>query len=122
MRIELSSAKMLLEVLYKYALPWLFGLLGSCAYVLRRLENDLKSGSFSSKSPTFYSLRLVLGPLAGIAIGLLFVPSAQNAVFDTTNILDLAALSPLAVAFVAGYSVELIFSILDRIVNAFIKS
>ena len=120
-RLELSTATMFLEALSKYVLPLLFGFLGATAYVLRRLEQELKSFTFSSKSPTGYSLRLALGPLAGIAVGLLVVAGSDMTSGEVVEILSISTLGPLALAFVAGYGVELIFAFMDRFIGSYIR-
>jgi hypothetical protein len=120
--VELTTATMFLESLSKFGLPFLFGLLGACAYVLRQLESEIKKETFSSKSPIGYGLRLSLGPLAGVAVGLLMAPASQDAVMEVQEILSLKALGPLGLAFVAGFGVELIFTAMDRIVSAFTRA
>lgn len=117
--LELSAATLFLEALSNYALPLLLGLLGACAYILRRLEKELKNHTFSRKSATGYSLRLALGPLAGVAVGLLVGPWSHETVPGPAEIPSLADLSPLALAFVAGYGVELVFLLMDRIIGGF---
>jgi hypothetical protein len=66
---------------------------------LYRREND-----------TAYTLRIFLGALAGLAIGWFL---------KTQNVSGFNAISPFALPFVAGYSVDLLFTFLDKIVNAF---
>jgi hypothetical protein len=51
----------------------------------------------------------LVGVLGGLAIGWFFKPSGEG----------VGSLSPLALAFVAGYSVDLLFTAMDRIVGAF---
>jgi hypothetical protein len=50
--------------------------------------------------------RLLLGGLSGLVIGWFIDPSSVKTA------------SPFALAFVAGYSVELLFSIMDKIIAA----
>ena len=120
-RIEISSAVVFLGALSSYVLPFLYGLLGACAFVLRRMDNELRSRTFTTQSSTGYSLRLALGPLAGVATAFLVVPSAESTTSVAPEVLDLSVLSPLALAFVAGYGVELLFSFMDRIVGTFTR-
>src|ERR1700680_5228090 len=54
-----------------------------------------------------------LGVIAGLAIGWFFAPDNKS------TGAGLSALSPLALAFVAGYSVDLLFTAMDRLVAAF---
>jgi hypothetical protein len=66
---------------------------------------------YSSDSDIKYVLRIHLGALAGLAVGLFFVPE------DTTTAVLPISLSPLALAFLAGYSVEFFFSAMDRFIT-----
>jgi hypothetical protein len=94
-----------------YLLPLLYGLLGAYAFVLRTLNDDIKQMLYSSESDIKYVLRIHLGALAGLAVGLFFVPE------DTTSAYLPITLSPLALAFLAGYSVEFFFSAADRFIS-----
>ncbi len=108
--IELASANSTLSSLATYVLPLLYGLLGSLAYILRSLAREVVAVTFSEVSRTRFRLRWPLGMLAGIAIGWFFDPS---------NLPGIEALQPLALAFLAGYSVELLFTGLDKTIATF---
>jgi hypothetical protein len=110
--IILAASRLKLEILSTYLLPLLYGLLGACAFVLRSVTSEVKAEIFSRTSDVSYRLRLMLGLVAGLSIGWFLHPSDKDAGL-------LASLSPLALAFVGGYSVELLFAALDRIVSAF---
>lgn len=109
-------AKQVLSLLQTYVLPPLYGWLGAIAYVLRRLIAEIRSRTYQEDSDTSYNLRIYLGILAGLAIGWGFTSSS----LPTGDVVR--ALSPLALAFLAGYSVELLFSAMDRILEAFSTS
>ena len=66
--------------------------------------------TFTRGSEIRYSLRWPLGMLAGVTVGLFF---------DPTHFSGLAVITPLGLAFLAGYGVELLFTGLDRMVSAF---
>ncbi|WP_299499202.1 hypothetical protein [uncultured Roseobacter sp.] len=100
-----------LRLLNDFILPAIYGLLGTVAFVLRQISVGLQSQSLSLGSMLNYLIRLPLGGLAGIAVGLLLRPDEATS--------GLEALQPLALAFVAGYSVELVFAAMDRLVGAF---
>jgi hypothetical protein len=89
----------------------LYGLLGACAYVLRQLSDEIGKLTYANDARVRYALRLNIGLLAGLAVGWFVRPGAGDAA--------LVSLSPLALAFVAGYGCELFFVLLDRIVQAF---
>lgn len=107
---SLLQAHFALDAVGKYLLPLLYGMLGAYAFVLRRLADEIKKLLYREEANINYSLRLHLGALSGLAIGWFAVP-ASNAEF-----VGLDVLSPLALAFLAGYSVELLFTIMDRLI------
>jgi hypothetical protein len=107
----LETAKARLKAMSGYVLPLLYGLLGAAAYVLRSLSKEISDVTFSNVSHVRFILRLVLGMLSGISVGLVLTPEA----LPTT----LSSVTPLALAFLAGYSVELVFSAMDRLISAF---
>jgi hypothetical protein len=113
--VAFATLKMILDFLAAYLLPALYGLLGACAFVLRQLSADLSRDfstlRFAHDSRVRYSLRLNIGILGGLAVGWFIDPTQEGSV--------VANLSPLALAFVAGYGSDLLFAVLDRIVNAF---
>jgi hypothetical protein len=95
-------------------LPVLYGLLGASVYLLRRylgettgeLERDLAMRAY---------LRLGLGGIAGLAIGWFWAPTVGKT--GVEGVVNLST-APFALAFLAGFSIELLFSILDRIIAA----
>jgi hypothetical protein len=101
-----------MSILQAYILPLLYGFVGACVYILRTISSDIESVTFIPSSQTRYSLRWQLGGLSGLAIGWL----AKSAVGTAPNI------SQLALAFVAGYSVDLLFTLMDKIVATFTSS
>lgn len=108
--ISLVSSKSMVAVLNQYLLPLLYGLLGSLAYILRTLSTEIQQVTFTGASRTRYSLRWPLGMLGGVTVGLFFDPSKMP---------SFESLTPLAIAFLAGYGVEVLFTGLDRLVSAF---
>ena len=109
--LSLAALKIYLEFLSSYVLPALYGLLGACAFVLRQLSDDIGRLRFASDIKGQYTLRLNIGLLAGLAVGWFIQPDQEAGV--------VANLPPLALAFVAGYGSDLLFAVLDRIVQAF---
>lgn len=108
--VSLLNSKSTLAILSQYVLPLLYGLLGALAYILRTLSREIQNVTFTRGSEIRYSLRWPLGMLGGVTVGLFF---------DPENLSGLAAITPLGLAFLAGYGVELLFTGLDRMVSAF---
>lgn len=106
----LSRSKSIIAIFSQYILPLLYGLLGSLTYIMRDLSDEILNVTFTAGSAARYSLRWPLGMLAGVTVGLFF---------DPTQFSGLAAITPLGLAFLAGYGVELLFTALDRMIKAF---
>ena len=108
----LSQSNSIPRILSQYILPMLYGLLGSLTYILRTLAMEIHEVTFTSTSAERYSLRWPLGMLAGVTVSLFF---------DPTSFVGLAAITSLAIAFLAGYGVELFFTALDGLVRTFTR-
>lgn len=108
---RLQTATLVLEILQRYALPLLYGLLGTCVYVLRMLSAQIFARTYSEASNIGFRIRLYLGTLGGMVIAYFVTPESADGLFSS--------LSPFALAFLAGYSVELLFAVMDRFLTAF---
>lgn len=95
-----------------YVLPIFYGLLGACAAVLRELSDPWSRPKFGHDARVRNALRLPIGAVGGLAVGW----------FVNADGSGLGALSPLALAFVAGYGTDLLFALLDRVVQAFVPA
>lgn len=89
-------------------LPILYALLGTCAYLLRSFEDQMSSRTFIPSAAN--SARFLIAAIGGTVIGLFGNFSQQ------------ASVSPLAVAFLVGYAVEVFFAFLEGLIKAFTKS
>ena len=103
-----------------FILPAIYGLLGSLAFILRSLVTQIRNVSFTTDSLIRFQLRWPLGLLAGIAIGWFSGPIA-GALGESGEPLSqqIATFQPFALAFLAGFSVEVLFTGLDRLVATF---
>lgn len=106
------QAKYMTDLLQQLVLPPLYGAVGALAYVLRTLSQQAKERVYRTENELVWDLRISLGILAGLAIGWFLKPS-------TTEVNGIGLASPFALSFVAGYSVDLLFTAMDRIVAAF---
>jgi hypothetical protein len=96
----------ILNSFYDALVPMLFGAIGACTYVLRLIADQIRETSFSATSPVRHSVRVLLGALAGFAVGL-------------GGLVTSAGLSAAALAFVSGYAVEPVFATMDSIAEKF---
>jgi hypothetical protein len=93
-------------------LPWAYGGLGSCAYLLRSAHYFIYQRSFDLRRKPEYFNRVLLGAISGGAI-ILFVNYLVNDGDDTV-----LHLSSAAFGFVAGYSTDFLFNTIERVVAA----
>jgi hypothetical protein len=114
-----QAVTVVLAVYTNYVLPMLFGLLGTVAAAVRDIQGKV---SHSTLSPSDYALSLVrlpLGVMAGLAVGLFFTPSTQVAIPQALGIGSATAITLTAagLAFLAGYGSEAFFSMLDQLIG-----
>jgi len=105
------AGRFVLDILQGYLLPLLYGLLGAATYVLRDLSNRANEVPYSEDSGIQHITRISLGALAGIMVGwFTFLLPKESASF-------LGSVSPLALAFLVGYNIELFFQSMDIVLN-----
>jgi hypothetical protein len=107
-----SELQLILLSLSGYILPLLYGTLGAFAYIFRKLSDPLTKLNFAQDTWSIYTFRLHIGALGGLAIGWF--------INGSTPVSGAGALSPLALAFAAGYGSELLFTAMDKVVGAFV--
>jgi hypothetical protein len=91
-------------------LPVLYALLGTCAFLLRSFSQEMSSRTFVPSHSD--SARFLIAAIAGGVVGL----------FNNFTITQGASIPPLALAFVVGYAVDVFFSFLEGLIQAFTKS
>jgi hypothetical protein len=94
-------------VLISNVLPILYALLGACVYGLRSISVRAHDKTYISY--TSAGARITIAGIAGLMVGLL------------SNLTQGISLSPVAVAFLLGYSVETFFVILDALLETLKK-
>lgn len=102
---ELASRELAFRAI-GYLLPFIYGTLGSCAYLLRVTERHLRAKDFDPERLPEHWNRIILGTLSGGVIVIFIqdpdgIPVAEG-----------------ALGFLAGYSIEFLFSVLDRMIAA----
>lgn len=101
------AGQFVLTILQSYLLPILYGLLGAGTSVLRSLSRRIKNVTYSEEVGIQHLLSVSLGALAGIVVGWFSFLIGNG----TTTFLG--SVSPLAIAFLVGYNIELFFSRMD---------
>lgn len=117
---DVQGAQFLLDLLNRYILPILYGLTGASLYVVRSLAIDIRRAVYTERANAGINLRLLFGGLAGLLTAWVVLPAAAPGMIAPAAIAS--SLAPFAVAFVAGYAVELVFSVIDRVLGAFATS
>ena len=85
-------------------LPVLYALLGAAAYLLRLYDEQVRSRTFVATDK--HVARFIIAGIGGLVVG-------------QFNVTQGVAVSPFAVAFLVGYSVDLFFAFLDGLLQMF---
>lgn len=119
-QVESLSMQFTLKILSLFVLPLLWGWLGGCVFVIRALADEIRRRVYTEISNIGNRLRMYLGALAGLVAGWVINPTGRADTVPTgESFVSVEALSPFALAFIAGYSVELVFFTLERLVATF---
>jgi hypothetical protein len=99
-----------ISILTGFVLPLLLGCVGGCAYVLRRLDQKLSDWTLQFHDGSHALLRVLLATMLG---GLLGVIWAGN---ETVHLQGFT-LSLAAAAFFVGFSLEVVFTVIEAMVE-----
>jgi hypothetical protein len=91
-------------------LPVLYALLGTCAYLLRSLKKHIRNQTYIPHYAN--SARFIIAAIGGAVVGL----------FDNFTVTQGASISPLAIAFLVGYAVDVFYAFLDGLLQTIIRS
>jgi hypothetical protein len=89
-------------------LPVLYAMLGACAFVLRSFETPMSARTYTTSYANYF--RFPIAFIGGIVVGLFNFTLAQG-----------ASISPLAIAFLVGYAVDVFFAFLEGLLKQFTK-
>jgi hypothetical protein len=90
-------------------LPVLYALLGTCAYLLRSFSQEMNARTYIPSHSD--SARFLIAGITGGVVGL----------FNNFAIGQGPSIPPLAIAFIVGYSVDVFFTFLEGLIQAFTK-
>lgn len=91
-------------------LPALYALLGTCAYLLRSVKRHIRNRTFKPSYANF--ARFIIAGIGGAVVGL----------FNNFTVTQGATISPLAIAFLVGYAVDVFYAFLDGLLQTIIKN
>ncbi len=97
-------------------MPVLFALLGTSAAVVRGIYRHVRERTLTPRQLNLTLIRLPLGLVAGVSVGLLFSPTVAT-IQGGSGLAGGLALSASGVAFLAGYGVEAVFSLFDALLK-----
>lgn len=99
-----------------YILPLFYGFLGAITFVLRDLSIKIQKKTFRKENNITHIIRLILGVIAGLAVGVFWGDITQRENFSV-----ISSLGPLLVAFLAGLTVEYVFSAIEKWIISFLE-
>jgi hypothetical protein len=106
-----------------YILPVIFGFLGAVIFVVLDFFGKVRDSLLSPRDNILSWIRLVLGLVTGSAVGLFFSTyappqlAAGVAAAGTADLIGSLTLSASGVAFLAGFGVEGVFTMLESLVG-----
>ena len=99
-----------ISVLTGFVLPLLLACIGGCAYALRRLDQKLSQWALEFNDGSHSWLRVLLATMLGGLLGVIWTSDAPVNLGGFT-------LSLAAAAFFLGYSLEVVFSMIEAMVD-----
>ncbi|KVQ15109.1 hypothetical protein BGV71_07520 [Burkholderia ubonensis] len=111
---DARSVGIVLSTFTSYILPILFAVIGSVAASVRGIYEKVQDGVLAPRDRILTLVRLPLGLIAGVTVGLFFDPST---VVTHVSLGAGLSLSASAIAFAAGYGAETFFSKIDSLIN-----
>ena len=88
-------------------LPVLYALLGACAYLFRSFKRHIRNKTYIPSYSNF--ARFIIAAIGGAVVGL----------FNNFSVTQGATISPLALAFLVGYAVDVFYAFLDGLLHQF---
>jgi hypothetical protein len=100
----------ILAALTGFVMPILLGLLGACVYVFREINQQIQTSTLRTWESIHSTLRMVLGATLGGLLGVIWTN-------DQPVRLEGVSLPLGALAFFVGFSVEIVFRLVDTLVR-----
>lgn len=120
-RLEFTRTELTLQVLSNYILVMLFALMGALTQTIRMISMKIQDVSLTANELYRLRARIILGVISGACLAWLYIITSSADTITTnrtplTAISFLGAFTPWAIAFMSGYSVEIFFTLLERII------
>lgn len=101
-----------LDLFGRWLLPVICGLMGGLVYIMRLLLDPARNVDLRD-----VAIRILAGGMAGLVVGWFMAPSALS----LRDLPEVTA-TPYGLAFFAGFSIDVLFGLLDRIKRALIDT
>lgn len=103
--------QLVLTVLRGFFLPILWGVLGASLYVCRTLADDISKMAYSAEHRMLHLSRYFLGAVGGFVVAKFSVALSGKSLDDVVQ--------PYVLALLVGYSVDVLFSMFDKLISTF---
>ncbi|MEA3066543.1 MAG: hypothetical protein QOJ27_3004, partial [Sphingomonadales bacterium] len=110
-----SRAAALANIMGTAVLPFLYGLLGAGAAIIRSLSRKIRASLLSPRDLHLSFQQLALGAVVGACIGLFIAAPGSGGAGD--SLLGPVTLSASAISFVAGFGVDSVFEALETLIK-----
>lgn len=110
-----SRGAALASIMGTAVLPFLYGLLGAGAAIIRSLSRKIRASLLSPRDLHLSVQQLALGAVVGACIGLFIAAPGSGG--EGESLLGPVTLSASAVSFVAGFGVDSVFEALETLIK-----
>lgn len=107
-----SAASRFVTIMATSVLPVLYGILGACAAVVRRLSGKIRRSELGPRDLGLSLQQLALGAVVGACISLFITEPG-----DKAALIGPVGLSGSAISFIAGFGVEQVFEALQALIS-----
>ncbi|MGA3005331.1 MAG: hypothetical protein ABSE20_26800 [Acetobacteraceae bacterium] len=111
-----ATVASVLSLFSTYVLPAMFGLLGTLAAIMRSIQAKVRDSLLGPRDFPLTALGLVIGPVAGLAVGLFFTPT-EATTSGATGLAGSVSLSASGLGFLAGYGADAFFKFVDALLT-----
>jgi hypothetical protein len=109
-----ATVASVLSLYSTYVLPAMFGLIGTLAATMRSTQAKVRDSLLGPRDFPLTALGLVIGPVAGLAVGLFFTPT-EASTSGAAGLAGSVSLSASGLGFLAGYGADAFFKFVDAL-------
>ena len=109
-----ATVAWVLSLFSTYVLPAMFGFLGTLAAMMRAIQAKVRDSLLGPRDLPLTALGLVIGPVAGLAVGLFYTPSGATT-GGVAGLSSSVSLSASGLGFLAGYGADAFFKFADAL-------